>query len=65
MATNMSKEKKSGYLKNVRSELKKVSWPSMKTVINYTIVVMVMVLISATIIGALDFVFKSMFHLFA
>lgn len=57
------KDKKTGYFKGVRSETKKISWPSKKEVINYTVVVIVMVLISALVIGALDFVFNQMFRI--
>ena len=37
-------------------ELRKVAWPSRKEVVNYTIVVIVTVLIVAAFIGVVDFV---------
>ena len=45
------------YFRNTRSEMKKVVWPSRKQVINNTIVVCVVVLISALVVLLLDFVF--------
>lgn len=65
MSANMNKEKKTGYFKNVRSEMKKVAWPEKKEVINYTTVVLVMCAIAAVAIGAMDFVFKAMFNFLA
>jgi preprotein translocase subunit SecE len=67
MSTN-AKEKKPGlgkYLKSVRSEIKKVTWPSRKDLLNYTAVVLVMVFISAVAIGVMDTVFKFLFNFFA
>lgn len=61
MSTNVKKEK-TGFFKGVKSELKKVSWPGKKDVINYTIVVLIMVLFCAIAIGAMDFVFKALFR---
>ncbi|MDO4799264.1 MAG: preprotein translocase subunit SecE [Bacillota bacterium] len=66
-ATNVN-EKKGGfvkYLKNVRSEIKKVVWPTKKELFNYTAVVLVMVLLSAIAIGLFDLVFNSLFQLLA
>ena len=45
------------YFRDTRSEMKKVVWPSRKQVINNTIVVCVVVLISALVVLLLDFVF--------
>ena len=45
------------YWKDTAAELKKVVWPSRKQVINNTIVVCVVVLISALVVLLLDFVF--------
>lgn len=60
----MNKEKKPSYIKNVRSELRKVAWPTGKEVINYTVVVIVMCAIAAIAIGLMDFAFKALFQLF-
>ena len=45
------------WFREMKSELKKVVWPSRKQVINNTIVVCVVVLISALVVLLLDFVF--------
>lgn len=42
------------YFRELRSEFKKVTWPSKKQVINNAIVVIVVVVIAAIVIGALD-----------
>ncbi|MDN5352500.1 MAG: preprotein translocase subunit SecE [Clostridiales bacterium] len=65
---NNAKEKKPGlgkYLKSVRSEIKKVTWPTREDVLNYTAVVLVMVFVAAIAIGVMDTVFKFLFNLFA
>ena len=46
-----------GFAKDVQGELKHVSWPTRKQVINATILVIVLSLVTAAIIGALDFGF--------
>ena len=45
------------HFRDTRSEMKKVVWPSRKQIINNTIVVCVVVLISALVVLLLDFVF--------
>ena len=54
-----AKEKKSGklskFFRDIRSEFKKISWPSKKQVWNNTLVVLVTVAIFAVIIWGLDF----------
>ncbi len=45
------------FLRDVVSELKKVVWPTQKQLINYTIIVLVFVVIVALIIAAFDFTF--------
>ena len=56
------KEKKKGRIKNAwngfRSEFKKISWPSWKQVLKGTAVVLVVVVASAIVLGALDFAFQ-------
>lgn len=42
------------YLHEVRSELRKVAWPSRDEVINYSIVVLITLIILTTFIGFLD-----------
>ena len=45
--------------KEVKSELSKVSWPSRTEVINYSIVVLITVLVLTLFIGAIDWVFST------
>ena len=60
-----AKEKKKGKLKEAwrgfKSEVKKVVWPSWKQVLKNTGIVLVVVLICALMIGALDFAFRTGF----
>lgn len=62
------KEKKPGaskFFKSVKSEVKKVTWPTRSDVWNYTVVVLVMCAISAVTIGVLDTIFQFFFNLLA
>ena len=52
------KEKKH-FMKDFKAELKKVSWPTPKQLVNNTISVITVVLITAAIVFALDFIFES------
>ena len=56
------KEKKKGRIKNAwngfKSEFKKITWPSWLQVRKNTFVVIVVVIICAIVIGALDFAFQ-------
>jgi preprotein translocase subunit SecE len=45
------------FIRDVISELKKVVWPTQRQLINYTIIVLVFVVIMASIIAAYDFSF--------
>lgn len=47
-------EKKSGFLKQVVAEMRKVSWPKRKELTRYTIVVLVTVLFMAVYFGVVD-----------
>ena len=51
------------YLKDTRSELKKVVWPSKKDVKNNTVVVIAVVVIAAVFMLVLDVVFGGAIHL--
>jgi preprotein translocase subunit SecE len=42
------------YFRGVVSELKKVSWPSRKELTNYTIIVIVFILLFAVAVGVVD-----------
>ena len=46
------------YLKEMKSELKKVIWPGPKQVVNNTLVVIVTMVLSSAFIGVVDTIFK-------
>ena len=46
-----------GFLRDVVRELKRVTWPSRKALLNYTIVVIVTIIIFAVILGVFDLAF--------
>jgi preprotein translocase subunit SecE len=45
------------YTREVRAELRKVAWPTRAEVVNYTIVVLVTVVVLTALIFGLDYVF--------
>ena len=47
------------YLRDVRGELRHVSWPSRKQTINYTIIVLIISIVTGLFLGFLDFVFST------
>jgi len=49
------------YIASVSKEIGAISWPSTKRVYNDTIVVLVALVVSAVIIGLLDFIFSEAF----
>ena len=49
------KDKTISYFKGVWSELQKVNWPSRKTVVNHSIIVIISAVVAILIIMALDF----------
>ncbi len=51
------------YLKEVRQELKKVTWPSRQEIISSTMVVIIAVFFFVVLVGALDFVFAELVRL--
>lgn len=53
----------SEFFKGVRSELKKVNWPSRKDLVKYTTVVFVMCAAMGAFIGAVDMLFHEGFAL--
>ncbi len=68
MASSNVKENKFSagkFIKSVRSEVKKVTWPTRKDVWKYTLVVLAMCAFSAIAIGILDTIFKFIFNLLA
>ena len=52
------------FLKEVRHELSKVSWPTRKEVTQYTIVVVAITLATAVFLGFLDFIFEWLLNTF-
>ena len=45
------------YLKEVRNEMKHVSWPTRKQALVFTLITIVIAVLTAVYLGALDFVF--------
>ena len=50
----------SNYFKGVKSELKKVNWPTKKELTNYTVVVIATTLAMTLVIWGLDLVFQNL-----
>lgn len=50
-----------GFFKGMRSELKKVTWPTFRQVVNNTLVVLAVVISSGVFIGLVDFLFTKLF----
>ena len=53
-------EKKKGFLKEFKAELKRVSWPTMKQLVNNTIAVIAIVLVISVTVFILDVIFESL-----
>ena len=51
------------FVREVRSELRKVVWPTKKELVNYTIAVFIAVILISVIIGIVDTVFAELFKL--
>ena len=54
------KKEKKHFFKDFKAELKRVIWPTPKQLVNNTVAVITIVLITAVIVFALDFVFKTL-----
>ena len=53
------------FLREVRGELRKVAWPSRAETVNYSIIVLITVVVLTTYIATLDFAFgEAVFKLF-
>ena len=52
------------FLKEVRQELKKVTWPTRRDTVKYTVIVVVISLAVAVFLGAADFVFTWLMNKF-
>ena len=61
VATNATGWKR--FLRDVRGELKKVSWPTRKELMTHTVVVFVAVLLVALLIWGMDTLFSYLFRL--
>lgn len=61
--TTTNSKKNQGFLKGVRSEWKKIQWPSAKEVANYTWVVIVISTIMAVFTYGLDNLFRFLLSL--
>lgn len=59
----MTEKKKTSRFKTVRSEMKKVVWPTKSQLINYTLTVVVISLIVAVFCWVLDIVFGQLIGL--
>ncbi len=55
-----SEKDKKSFAKDLKAELKKVSWPTPKQLVNNTTAVVVIVLITAVIVFVLDVVFETL-----
>ena len=55
-----NKKEKKHFFKDFKAELKKVIWPTPKQLVNNTVAVITIVLITAVIVFALDFIFEKM-----
>jgi preprotein translocase subunit SecE len=63
----MAKEKRenliSKFLRETRSELKKVVWPSRQEAVNLTVIVIAVTLTMAVSLGLVDYIFSKLFAL--
>ena len=56
----INEKKERHFLKDVKAELKKVIWPTPKQLVNNTVAVITIVLITAIIVFVLDFTFEKL-----
>lgn len=61
--TTDQKQKKTSFMRGVRSEFKKIIWPSKKSVFYYSLAVVAISIISSAIIWGLDNVLKKLLGL--
>ena len=63
----MAKEKRENpvtrFLRETRSELKKVVWPSRRETVNLTVIVLAVTLTMAASLGLVDYIFSKLFAL--
>ncbi|OGL70676.1 preprotein translocase subunit SecE [Candidatus Uhrbacteria bacterium RIFCSPHIGHO2_02_FULL_53_13] len=53
-----SVKKLTAYLRESKDEIKRISWPSRKDTVRYSILVIVLTILTAVFFGGLDIVFK-------
>ncbi len=58
--TKKDKKEKKHFFRDFKAELKRVIWPTPKQLVNNTVAVITIVLITAVIVFALDVVFETM-----
>lgn len=58
--TTDQKQAKSGFMKGVRTEFKKIVWPSKKSVFYYSLAVITISIISSIMIWGLDNILKKL-----
>ena len=51
------------FLKEVKSEMKKVTWPNKKETINYTVIVVVLSFLTIIFLGGFDFLLAQLRNL--
>jgi preprotein translocase subunit SecE len=51
------------YIKETRSELRKVSWPTRQEALNLTLIVVGFTILMAALLGAIDYIFAWVFSL--
>ena len=61
--TTDQKQKKNSFMRGVRSEFKKIIWPSKKSVFYYSLAVVTISIISSAMIWGLDTVLKKLLGL--
>ena len=61
----MTEKKKGGFLKSVRSELKKIVWRTKANTLQYTVTVIIIAVLIALFCWVLDIVFGSLVGLLA
>jgi len=57
-------KKVANFLKEVKSEIKKVNWPTKKETVRYTLIVILVSIVVAIFLGGLDFVFTLILNKF-
>ena len=57
-------ERLTTYVKNVRLELKKVTWPTRQETIRYTATVIIISVATAVFLGGVDFILQYMLNTF-